>query len=184
MQIFDGASLSPQQISQLTLKTYTELKVDEREAVVAQSIGETAPATRRDQHLVCMSDFAANKGQDLKFSLVMGWCLDEAERFPEKFSEHYDELADRARKLDIDALVMCKNLVKNSLQLPGSAEIPLSANTAQHRGHGRYTFASSVAANNQFGQPQRLNWNCDIQFSGSGDVFAVENWQIHHLEIL
>ena len=72
-----------------------------------------------------------------------------------------------SKATDGDAIVACRDAVKDQLKAPSTAEFSGESVTWQG---SRATVTGSVDAENSFGAQVRTDWTCQVSISGSGDI--------------
>lgn len=127
-----------------------------------------------------MGDFAYSKSESLKYIEVINWCNSEYKNTPEKFKAHFNELD--AEDLSVSAQIMCKDMVKNNLRSPSTADFPWFDYEIYKKGKWRYIVKSYVDGQNAYGATIRNNWYCDIQYKGVGEDLDISNWKLYDLE--
>tara|TARA_R110001583_G_scaffold25738_1_gene92984 strand:- start:3917 stop:4477 length:561 start_codon:yes stop_codon:yes gene_type:complete len=136
---------------------------------------------------LCMSDFAGTKNSELKLNDAMGWCSEQYKNLPEKYLDHYDELADIDLRMDLKAKVQCEQLIRRELVSPSSADFPMYDYKLYGMSRGRYRIKSYVEADNAYGTQIRMDWTCDIQYVGNNkteDYYLPSGWKVNSLGFL
>jgi len=85
--------------------------------------------------------------------------------------------------LSVQAFVICKDLIKEKLLSPYTADFPFIDRKVWDKGEQSYKIRSYVDSQNEYGAKIRTNWNCYMKYKGSGEVSDPINWE-HELEFI
>lgn len=86
----------------------------------------------------------------------------------------------------VEAIVLCKRYVKNSLTSPSSADFPWPDEFKRwKRKNQNYIVKSYVDSKNAYGVKMRSQWHCELQYTGKGkDDYDPSSWELKVLEII
>lgn len=166
----------------ITLGKYAELDEDartdfiERAMKSVMALESTLPDFRN-----CMGNMAFEKSGNLDAKKVFGWCDVNRKTDPELFRNYFNELA--AKDLSLYAVTRCRDLVRDELIAPSSADFPWVPDQTAYKRRNRYFVSSHLDAQNQYGAMIRLRYECDVQYDGTGDKALASSWKVHHLNV-
>jgi hypothetical protein len=178
----DKASRTVAKYSDITLEDYAKLSQKKRAALTsAYVVSAGIDHNAAPDFVACMGDFAWQKSKDLPASQVFGWCKGEHERGDAAFLGHVDELS--AKDLGSQATVICRDLVREQLTAPGSADFPWVPEFSVRMPRQKYRIKSYVDATNVLGGEVRLRYFCEVQYNGSGEPLSPVNWSAQSFEM-
>jgi len=91
-------------------------------------------------------------------------------------SEEISPKKEAQKDVSVMAFVMCKNLVKEKLISPATADFPFLDRETYNKGNQKYLIRSYVDSQNGNGALIRTNWNCEIKYNGTGATENPNSW--------
>jgi len=177
-----GAAPPAEAEASITLDEYADLGADARTDFIERAMkGAETPESTLQDFRNCMGNMAFEKSGDLDARKVFGWCDMDRKNDPEQFQSYFNELA--AEDLSTYAVTLCRDLVREKLVAPSTADFPWFSDQTFYKRRHRYFVNSHLDAQNEFGAMIRLRYQCDVQYGGTGDEARASSWTVHHLNV-